>query len=183
MNILNLKNNIDRKKQPIWFGESLDLQRYDQFKYSSIFDFFKKQLGFYWRPEEVSLVGKEKTEHKTTISSMTDFIGQWDKRLWKKPINHHVNYGRDYVWKNPYIGLQDGFVNRNRLELYTRHTHIDGTDQAYKFGYMFRVDIPIQLDVHMLILPRNPNVYIFSGFVSENMIINDATYLGDKYDF
>ncbi len=52
--ILN-KKNIDTTKQPIFLGESLGLQRFDKYKYPIFFDLFNKQLGFFWRPEEISL--------------------------------------------------------------------------------------------------------------------------------
>jgi ribonucleoside-diphosphate reductase beta chain len=65
MSIINLKSNIDRLKQPIWFGESLDLQRYDKFKHPAFFGLFKNQLSYFWRPEEVSLSSKEKSDFES----------------------------------------------------------------------------------------------------------------------
>ena len=52
--ILN-KKNVDYLKQPLFLGEDLSLQRYDQFKYPAFFNLFKKQLEFFWRPEEIEL--------------------------------------------------------------------------------------------------------------------------------
>ncbi len=52
--IINL-NQDDFSKEPIFFGEDMGLQRYDKFRYNNIFGFFKTQLGFFWRPEEVSV--------------------------------------------------------------------------------------------------------------------------------
>jgi len=52
--ILN-KNNVDYNKQPLFLGEDLALQRYDSFKYPVFFDLFKKQMEFFWRPEEIEL--------------------------------------------------------------------------------------------------------------------------------
>lgn len=52
--ILNPKN-VDFAKQPLFLGEPLGLQRYDRFKYPIFFDLFKKQIEFFWRPEEISL--------------------------------------------------------------------------------------------------------------------------------
>lgn len=53
--ILN-KNNVDTTKQPIFLGEPLGLQRFDRFKYPVFFELFNKQLSFFWRPEEISLL-------------------------------------------------------------------------------------------------------------------------------
>ena len=52
--ILN-KKNVNYLKQPLFLGEDLSLQRYDRFKYPKFFDLYKKQLEFFWRPEEIEL--------------------------------------------------------------------------------------------------------------------------------
>tara|TARA_Y100001963_G_scaffold125883_1_gene177873 strand:- start:586 stop:1671 length:1086 start_codon:yes stop_codon:yes gene_type:complete len=54
MSIFN-KKKTDYKKQPMFFGEDLNTQRYDEFKYPIFDTLTQKQLGFFWRPEEVSL--------------------------------------------------------------------------------------------------------------------------------
>ena len=54
MSILNIKN-VDYLKQPLFLGENLGLQRYDKFKYPVFFDLYKKQIEFFWRPEEIEL--------------------------------------------------------------------------------------------------------------------------------
>jgi ribonucleotide reductase beta subunit family protein with ferritin-like domain len=46
---------IDYTKQPMFFGEELSVQRYDTFKYPVFDKLTQTQLGFFWRPEEVSL--------------------------------------------------------------------------------------------------------------------------------
>ncbi|MCS7317464.1 MAG: ribonucleotide-diphosphate reductase subunit beta [Candidatus Dojkabacteria bacterium] len=53
--VLNLKDDIDFTKEPIFLGNNLNIQRYDQYKIKKFFDLFKEQLSFFWRPEEVSL--------------------------------------------------------------------------------------------------------------------------------
>ena len=45
----------DTKKQPMFFGKPLGVQRYDNFKYPQFENLTKSQLGYFWRPEEVSL--------------------------------------------------------------------------------------------------------------------------------
>lgn len=47
---------IDYKKQPMFFGEEgLNIQRYDDVKYPVFEKSTNTQLGFFWRPEEISL--------------------------------------------------------------------------------------------------------------------------------
>jgi ribonucleotide reductase beta subunit family protein with ferritin-like domain len=45
----------DATKQPMFFGKPLGLQRYDSFKYPVFDKLTTQQLGYFWRPEEVSL--------------------------------------------------------------------------------------------------------------------------------
>jgi len=47
--------HVDTKKQPMFFGAPLGVQRYDNFKYPQFENLTKQQLGYFWRPEEVSL--------------------------------------------------------------------------------------------------------------------------------
>ena len=45
----------DAKKQPMFFGKPLGVQRYDSYKYPIFDKLTTQQLGYFWRPEEVSL--------------------------------------------------------------------------------------------------------------------------------
>ena len=46
---------VDWLKQPMFFGEEPNTQRFDQQKYPIFEKLNQQQLGFFWRPEEVSL--------------------------------------------------------------------------------------------------------------------------------
>ena len=46
---------VDTKKQPMFLGKPLGVQRYDSYKYPAFENLTKQQLGYFWRPEEVSL--------------------------------------------------------------------------------------------------------------------------------
>jgi len=54
MTVFNTEE-VDTKKQPMFFGKPLGVQRYDNFKYPQFENLTKQQLGYFWRPEEVSL--------------------------------------------------------------------------------------------------------------------------------
>ena len=54
MSVFN-RNNVDFKKQPMFFGEELNTQRFDEFKYPVFDSLTQRQLSYFWRPEEVSL--------------------------------------------------------------------------------------------------------------------------------
>ena len=46
---------VDTKKQPMFFGQPLGVQRYDSYKYPVFEKLTTQMLGYFWRPEEVSL--------------------------------------------------------------------------------------------------------------------------------
>ena len=48
-------NKVDAKKQPMFFGQPLGVQRYDGAKYPVFEKLTQQQLGYFWGPEEVSL--------------------------------------------------------------------------------------------------------------------------------
>ena len=48
-------SQVDTKKQPMFFGQPLGVQRYDSYKYPVFEKLTNQMLGYFWRPEEVSL--------------------------------------------------------------------------------------------------------------------------------
>jgi len=63
MTVFNTEE-VDTKKQPMFFGKPLGIQRYDNFKYPGFENLTKQQLGYFWRPEEVSLQ-KDRGDYQT----------------------------------------------------------------------------------------------------------------------
>ena len=63
MTVFNTED-VDTKKQPMFFGAPLGVQRYDNFKYPQFENLTKQQLGYFWRPEEVSLQ-KDRADYQT----------------------------------------------------------------------------------------------------------------------
>jgi len=49
------RNEIDFTKEPMFFGADQNVQRYDVFKYPQLDKLNQTMLGYFWRPEEVSL--------------------------------------------------------------------------------------------------------------------------------
>ena len=54
MSVFN-RHKVNTLKQPMFFGEEMSVQRYDDFKYPIFDKLTQTQLGYFWRPEEVSL--------------------------------------------------------------------------------------------------------------------------------
>lgn len=58
------KSHLDAN---MFFDESVDIARYDQLKYPAIDKLTDKQLGFFWRPEEIDI-----TKDKADFRSLTE---------------------------------------------------------------------------------------------------------------
>jgi ribonucleoside-diphosphate reductase beta chain len=63
MTVFN-SEEVDTKKQPMFFGKPLGVQRYDSYKYPIFEKLTTQQLGYFWRPEEVSLQ-KDRADYQT----------------------------------------------------------------------------------------------------------------------
>ena len=63
MTVFNTKH-VNLKKQPMFFGAPLGIQRYDTYKYPIFDKLTQQQLGYFWRPEEVSLQ-KDRADYAT----------------------------------------------------------------------------------------------------------------------
>jgi len=66
MTVFNTKE-VDTKRQPMFFGQPLGVQRYDSYKYPAFENLTKSQLGYFWRPEEVSLQ-KDRADYQNLTS-------------------------------------------------------------------------------------------------------------------
>ena len=53
--VFNKDKNLDPTKQSMFFGPDLAVQRFDTMKYPIFDKLTQQQLGYFWRPEEVSL--------------------------------------------------------------------------------------------------------------------------------
>ena len=58
------RKDIDFTKEPMFFGEDQNVQRYDVFKYPQFDKLNQTMLGYFWRPEEVSLQ-KDRADFQT----------------------------------------------------------------------------------------------------------------------
>ena len=63
MTVFNTEE-VDIKRQPMFFGKPLGIQRYDSYKYPQFDKLTTQQLGYFWRPEEVSLQ-KDRADYQT----------------------------------------------------------------------------------------------------------------------
>jgi ribonucleotide reductase beta subunit family protein with ferritin-like domain len=63
MTVFNTEE-VNTKKQPMFFGAPLGVQRYDSYKYPVFDKLTQQQLSYFWRPEEISLQ-KDRGDYQT----------------------------------------------------------------------------------------------------------------------
>jgi len=95
-------NEVDTKKQPMFFGKPLGLQRYDSFKYPAFENLTKQQLGYFWRPEEVSLQ-KDRGDYQQLRPELEACMKVWEFM----EMIHSRSY--TYIVKNVYSDPSDVF--------------------------------------------------------------------------
>ena len=63
MTVFNSRR-VDTKEQPMFFGQPLGVQQYTSFKYPVFDKITQTQLGFFWKPDEISLQ-KDRSDYQT----------------------------------------------------------------------------------------------------------------------
>ena len=80
MGILS-KNKKSHLERNMFFDESVDIARYDQVKYPQIEKITDKQLGFFWRPEEVDVSKDKKDFHELTAHEQHIFTSNLKRQI------------------------------------------------------------------------------------------------------
>ena len=57
----------DQLKEPMFFGQNVNVARYDQQKYETFEKLIEKQLSFFWRPEEVDEIGRASCRERVCL--------------------------------------------------------------------------------------------------------------------
>ena len=75
------KNKKSHLKKNMFFDEGVDVARYDQLKYPQIDKITEKQLGFFWRPEEVDVSKDKKDFHELTTHEQHIFTSNLKRQI------------------------------------------------------------------------------------------------------
>jgi hypothetical protein len=131
---------------------------------------------FRWKGETLS----DNAELALEIPAAGGWLGLYDQRQWKRANK----WRRNYIWRIKCIGIAPGFIKRQRLEFYTTHTHKNGRDLPYRYGYMFRFCLPIPERAESLQLPEDKRIKIFAATAASTPFVARAVRrLADKYDY
>jgi len=74
----NKKSHLERN---MFFDESVDIARYDQVKYPQLEKITDKQLGFFWRPEEVDVSKDKKDFYELTPHEQHIFTSNLKRQI------------------------------------------------------------------------------------------------------
>ena len=152
------KNNVDTTKQPLFFGEGLNLQRYDKYRYKKLFDLFLQQMSFFWRPEEVDLSGKEKND----FLSLTE----QEKFIFTKNLSYQILL--DSIQGRGISHLLDDCSNPE-LEAYCKSWEFFETIHSYSYTYIIKNVYP------------NPSD-IFDEILTDKEVLKRTTSVTKYYD-
>lgn len=75
------KNIKSSKKRKLFFDNSVDIARYDDIKYPQIDKFTDRQLGFFWRPEEVDILRDAKDFKDLTEAEQHVFTSNLKRQI------------------------------------------------------------------------------------------------------
>ena len=76
----------ETKDQPMFFGKPLGLQRYDTYKYPIFEKLTQQQLGYFWRPEEISLQ-KDRGDYQT--------LRPEQKHIFTSNLKYQISFGME----------------------------------------------------------------------------------------
>jgi ribonucleotide reductase beta subunit family protein with ferritin-like domain len=155
-NILNLKN-VDTTKEPLFFGQGLNLQRYDVQKYPKLYQLFKDQLGFFWRPEEIGI-----SKDQGDFQKLTDH----EKFIFTKNLGYQILL--DSVQSRG-IGHLLHDCSNPEFEIFCKGWEFSETIHSYSYTYIIKNIYP------------NPTA-VFDSILEDEEIAKRAISVTKKYD-
>lgn len=93
------------------------------------------------------------------VASWSGFIGQPDYRLW-----NGIDFpGVTYDWGLECVGVAPGYLRRDPIAWFCSHTHAtDGTNEIYRYCYLFRYAIDLAGPARVLTLPHEPRIKLMA---------------------
>mgnify|MGYP001766241044 CR=1 FL=1 len=81
MSVFNVLNRNDHTKAKMFFDDSVTIARYDKQKYPFLEKLTEKQLGFFWRPEEVDVYRDSKDFKALTVHEQHIFTSNLKRQI------------------------------------------------------------------------------------------------------
>jgi ribonucleoside-diphosphate reductase beta chain len=150
--------NIDTRNQPLFLGQPLALQRYDQLKYPKLYDLAEQMEEYFWRAKEVSLMKDRNDYHD--LSEAERFV-----------------FDTNLKWQT----ATDSMLSRslNTLGQYVSNPELEACIQVWSF---FESNIHSRSYSHIL---KNvyPNESVFwDSILSDSEVTRRANETKNEYD-
>lgn len=151
------KNQVDYRKAPMFFGEPLSLQRYDQPKHDKIFNMFKQQLAYFWRPEEINL-----SKDKSDFNSLPDY----QKEVFTLNLKYQILL--DSIQSRGISHLLE-YCTNPEIEAFAKAWEFSETLHSYSYTYIIKQ------------IYTNPSE-VFDTVLTDSRILDRASSVTKYYD-
>ncbi len=148
----------DQLKEPMFFGQSVNVARYDQQKYEVFEKLIEKQLSFFWRPEEVD-VSQDRIDYQT--------LPEHEKHIFISNLKYQTLLD-SIQGRSPNVALLP-LVSIPELETWIETWSFSETIHSRSYTHIIRNIV------------NNPSV-VFDDIVANEYIIKRASDIAFYYD-
>lgn len=154
--VLNLENH-DPKKEPLFLGRNLGLQRYDDPKYPIFLDLWRRQKEFFWMPEEINL-DKDRSDYEQ-LTEKEKFVFNSNLR-WQTMTDSMLSRSIHQI---------SSYVSNPELEIcLSTHADMEGT---HSFSYTWILQN----------ITKSPKKF-FDSILEDKEIVKRAKEIKENYD-
>ena len=148
----------DQMKEPMFFGQSVNVARYDQQKYEIFEKLIEKQLSFFWRPEEVD-VSQDRIDYQT--------LPEHEKHIFISNLKYQTLLD-SIQGRSPNVALLP-LVSIPELETWIETWSFSETIHSRSYTHIIRNIV------------NNPSV-VFDDIVANEYILKRASDIASYYD-
>jgi len=150
-------NIVDQSTQPIFFGEPMGFQRYDNPKYTQIDELYEAQLSMFWRPQEIDL-----TKDRADFHTLTEH----EKFIFTKNLGYQI--------------LLDSIQSRGILHLLEDCSNLEFESFCEEWAFFEGIHARSYTHIIKNVYP-NPST-IFDEISTDEEIIKRASSVTQYYD-
>lgn len=155
--VFNTKQ-VDQLDQPMFFGENVNVSRYDQQRYKEFEKLIEKQLSFFWRPEEVDL-----SKDRRDFNGMAEH----EKHIFLSNLKYQTLLD-SVQGRSPNVAFLP-IVSLPELETWIETWAFSETIHSRSYTHIIRN------------ISTTPNI-IFDGIISDEEILKRAVSVTEMYD-
>ncbi|MBP6345307.1 MAG: ribonucleotide-diphosphate reductase subunit beta [Neisseriaceae bacterium] len=148
----------DQLKEPMFFGQNVNVARYDQQKYEIFEKLIEKQLSFFWRPEEVD-VSQDRTDYRN--------LPEHEKHIFISNLKYQTLLD-SIQGRSPNVALLP-LVSIPELETWIETWSFSETIHSRSYTHIIRNIV-------------NDPAVVFDDIVANEFIIKRANDIAEYYD-